>query len=360
MLGAIGCGDHGSTPPIDGALAGDAALVDASDAAGAMDARVDGPGMDATPMSMSDGTCTAGDLGTGVLDPDCMYMLGAVIEGDADAAILVNLAAPAVAKGGFGTYHAEPVIRPSDGRLLFWDHPYQGTCRPQSSYCLYSWRPDAAPVVANPMPLDLMLSNDVVLATPACGTERPVAAVVFPDDGATAYRCDGIPLAVTNRLYMEGESTPLLEGGAESPLAAGPGRAVLLAGVSTISVWSGESRPVVAVGAYESVIAARWIGGSFAVALLRTSTPQRVAELVTVDTAGVVTSVGTYQLSTNFPFLYTCKLDLDRSLVCTVAGGTGLSGDTVQRFRTTGAPVILYEEDQHTVKIHGSEIVTGA
>jgi len=321
------------------------------DAAPAVDGGEQVP--DAGPLL--DGQCTVGGIETGVLDPDCLYLMGTTDEGNADRIVIVNLAAPNSYRYGFGQYHADPVIRPSDGRLLYWDKRYNGDCRSQSRYCVFGWLPDATPQ-SFPYALDIMLANDTVIDTPACGFRRPLGPLVYPDDGATAYRCDGTTIE-RNRLYMEGESTVAFEGGEETPLVLGAGRAVLLANQTTMSVAMNGVRQQVDIGAFESVISARWIAGRFSIALLRNSS-ERIADLVTVGTGGDLTSVGTYDVGADQVHWYTCTLDLDGGLAC--SGGSLTGVDYVMKFSTDAPPTILYDESEHSVKIHGSDIVSGA
>lgn len=357
MIAGAGCAGGAGPASMDaGADAGlDAAELDGPLVDAAVDAPVDAP-IDA--RRFTDGVCTAGSARTGPLDADCMYLIGTTQPGDAGRKVLVNLAVPTGFSYGFGNYGGiQAVIRPSDNRLLTWDMHSSTNCRPGSRYCMFAWTRDAVPP-PGPVQVNLMISNDTVVSTPACGSQIPLFPLVFPDDGQTAYRCGGLTTSESNRLRLEGESAVFLEGGLETPIALGPDRSVLLARDTTMSVVSGATRTPVAIGAFEQVLAARWRAGVFSIALLRASKPRHV-EHVTVTLTGELASIGSYDTGDFFVTWYTCKLDLAGELYC--VGYHPSDDELVLRFSTEPGvgPATIYDEGDHTVQIHGGWLVTG-
>lgn len=338
VLAVTACGQSAGNSP-------DASTTDGR--SGDSASRADAPPGDAVTGQFTDGVCTPGALSTGMLDEDCIYLLGTLLPGSSGHDVLINLAAPDAYSWGFGNYAALPTIRHNDGHLLFSDD--NGESR------VFAWTPDAAPT-GNPQP-NAMLANDLVIATPACalGAWR---ALAFPDDGVAAYRCyrdAADPPADANRLFLENQSTVFLAGGEFSTLALGPGRSVLLANETTLGISVNGTTPTpVDVGAFGSVIASRWAGDGFLAALYRTG---GMIELEHITTTGQVASRGTFQLGTVMSYYDQCQIDRDATLVCFAETGTT---DLVVRFSTSAAPVTIFDESAHSVQIHISSLATGA
>jgi hypothetical protein len=238
-------------------------------------------------------------------------------------------------------------VRPNDGRLVFSDG--------NGGFRVYGWVPDATPG-STPVTQSQMLANDVIFATPAC---EPYESFVVPHDSAIAYPCyrnSGEPEAGSNRLFLENELTPFVSGEARVPVGLGANRTVLLSGMNELAVFANGAITPVTSGAFQQVLAVRFLDGAFVVALARSFSPTVSVELVRVGVDAQQTSIGTIDLGTVQSYFDECKLGLDRTLVCFTYEG---SDDTITRFSTSAAPVEIYDERDHPVQIHISALATG-
>jgi hypothetical protein len=162
-------------------------------------------------------------------------------------------------------------------------------------------------------------------------------------------------------LYLEGETTALHTMSGE-PIALGAGRAVLQekpGPALSILTPSGEVA-VTGTGAFLRSAAARSVlsGGGFLVALVRSYMPWAI-DLVRVQVDGSAATVAAYQVGTptQNTFFQDCRLEPRGAMQCFVDLGT--FHNAIERFTSSTAPEVVYDENGKTVQIHISYLVTG-
>lgn len=329
VVGALGCGSKGP------------AATDEPDLTSP-----DAPPADATeePTAFTDGLCTPSPIPTGVFDADCIYLLGTTLPGSSGFDVVANLLTPDEFMYGFGRFPNDLTIRHTDGRLLFIDQDRAGNDH------VFGFTPDSSPPPFEP------LENDLVLATPGCANGVSNVSV-FPDDGIAAYQCfRTADDPVAYRLFLEGESTPLEF--LAAPVALGAGRRVLLEQDGALSLFAGGVVTEIQTPAFQRVVAARFLDGGFVVALGTFEPTESKIEVVQIDRAGKATRMGELDLGDLLSFFIDCKFAPDRSLICMTEEIT--LGDTITRFTTTAPPVKIFDEREHQIQIHISELITGS
>jgi hypothetical protein len=278
-----------------------------------------------------DGVCTPNAMATSVYDPDCIYLVGTLSQGNCGADVFVYPGAPDDYVAGFACDDPRGMIRPTDGRFLF-------TTSNGSIDVAYAF------TAGGP------ISNDLPIATPGC--PYGVFHVDTFRDGTLAWRC----FNTTNVVHIDDGSTMLTT--PNGAYAFGPGRAVLAgdgAGLSIVDP-SGKT-PVTGLPSFVAVAAARSTPDGFYVALGTANTPLSAA-LYEIAMAGAATKRGDYQLDNSW-VRPGCALEPGGAMVCfTNRPSQGLD-DTITRFTTTDAPTVIYDESLHPVKIHISYLITG-
>jgi hypothetical protein len=249
---------------------------------------------------------------------------------------------------GFGDYPSDPVIRPSDGKLVVADFDDVYVFEPDVVWPVGDMRPDRpADALANDTPIDAPRCDDV-----GAGTWR---AFSFPD-GTLAYACynDG------GMLYLEG-TTDSLGANGEETFALGAGRRILVDPTDgdPAIIQNGTSATVAGIRDYERFIAARWIGGRFVVAVAHAYTPWDI-EMWSVAPDGTATSLGQVQLAPDEvdSYFQGCVLDGKGALYCFTTSPGTLS-DAITVFTTDAAPETIYTENGERVAIHISYLATG-
>ena len=167
---------------------------------------------DRTPKP-ADGICSRVRVSCGVLDPDCVYVMGTLEESVAGQDVLIDPQDPSDRAYGFGMQRAM-AVHPKTGELWF-------TASSGSSgapWGVYIHQVNKWADAINPQ-----LTFQRRIATPRCPEQvSPFEHFLFADDGALAYICSGRPLGLVNILgQLEGFDMQLYE-----PLALGRDRAV--------------------------------------------------------------------------------------------------------------------------------------
>jgi hypothetical protein len=310
----------------------------------AMDAGVSGerPDADAAPRAGGrDGVCTPGSVSSGILDPDCVYLLGTLKPGEIGHQVLIFPTNPADRAFGFGDVSRRPFVRPTDGRVVF-----------QAGQHAYTFTTS----VGTSSGIEQQLAAQTLLPTPGCGRDDSLYKVfVFPDDGETFYECIGFSV----HWHVGTSTTPLFLD--YLPFAVAEDRSFIgQDGTPEYFLVRGRSAVRVLDGGYTNLFAWRASpGGGFLVALSR---PGVRAELRRVEASGE-SILGNYDFGEGAGGGGGgghCVLEPTGAMVCiTTLEQDGGPQDGVVRFSTTGPPEILYDERTSDVKIHIAELVTG-
>jgi hypothetical protein len=330
--------ETGSTHP--GASSSSSGGDDFADAGGVTmrDGSADATAADAAPPP-ADGICAATLVSAGVVDPDCVYLLGTLTEGDAWKDALIHVSRPNDFATGFGYVTFAPVVRPTDGRVLF---EASGDRTPRQMYRF------TASSTGLPDPA---LAAQTVESSVTCDPTLLDRFFVFPDDGAILYGCG-------NADFIAGSSQPIDMAG-YLPIATGRNR--LIVGAKTYPdialVQNGAVTPVSGLMgrpyAFRSLASgAMWMA---------TSEAGVRGELLEIAPDGSTKVVGTYLFgAAPFGPGPDCALEPSGALVClNRLGMTDSFADVVVRFTFNSAPEILYDERNGVVKLHGSKLVTG-
>lgn len=288
------------------------------------------------PAGPSDGVCTPGAMGTGILDPDCAYGLGTLRPGISSYDALGHPSNPHDLIGGFGQLVSPPVVRP-DGRIAFVS--YDGAMAG-----IYLW--SKTPLIGGP--IDLQLLPHERLSFPRCRT--PHKLWVYPDDGKTLVYC----VEPGGGYFVEGATTPTDFGAAV--VAAGARRSVLgsSGALGLVIVRDGIVTPLKPTD-FQYIVAtrARKTGG-FLMAVARP--PNQ--ELITVDESGDWTVSGAYDLGA-FPIGPECALEGSGALVCITGLGRAPAHRGMVRYTLDAPPTVQYDEADGPWKFHIPSVVTG-
>jgi hypothetical protein len=282
-----------------------------------------------------DGTCTSAAMGGGVYDPDCVYLLGTLQEGACYRDVLVSPGQPQDYVAGFGCYIDHPLLRPSDGKLIYTDIV-------SGQDLALSFDVDAvSPFASYPTLLD-----DTVLPTAQCPSS--VLRIYSFRDGTLAYTCRNS----TGQVYVQGSLTPILTQG--TPIAFGAGRSMLVYDPPGLAVVEAGQRTT--INGLPSVISFR-VARSTGTGYLLAAQDSGYYKLYEISLAGALSVRGTYQTSS--AILTSCVLEPSGALICFTRGSPPAFPDTVTRFTTNNSPVLIYDEAQNPVKIHISHLLTG-
>lgn len=323
---SIHCGVTESVPSVSSTDA----PPSGSDAAASGDVGSDAP----RPAGPSDGVCTPGAMGTGVLDPDCVYALGTLRPGTSGYDALGHPTNPHDLIGSFGQLMPHPVVRP-DGRIAFVG--FDGTTRG-----VFLW--SKTPVIGGRVELQLIPHER--LSFPRCSA--PQRLWIYPDDGKALVHCS----EAGGGYFVEGTTTPI-ELGQASVVAAGARRSVLgsVGSPGYVIVRDGVTTPLRPTDFQRTLaVRARKTGG-FLMAVVR---PPRY-ELITVEESGDWMVVGAYDVGAGMTGP-ACALDGSGALVC--AGSTATTGAVV-RYPLEGPPSVQYDHTTTEWKLFGPAVVTG-
>jgi hypothetical protein len=335
---AVDASPHGAdaspdpvTPPRTPARAADAA-ADAAD-----DAKV-------AATIPADGICGVASVSSGVVDPDCVYLLGTLQEGTSWRNVLIDPRHPADRAYGFGNPFRAPIIHPKTGRLWFLSRANSGSQR------LYLFGV-TAPVNAYP---DAQLAGHTLVPTPGCADNMLFEHYLVPDTGVLVYDCLGNP----GTTFVDGQAAPVdLQG--YLVVAVGNGGVVL--GAKTAPdyaiVKDGVATPIagLAYNTFLRAIRSRPSGGFMALANAGTERGQ----LIEIEVDGSILVKGPYDFGTPPRGPGDCVLEPSGAAVCIVNVPGPLAAEGVARFTLTSPPEMLHDERTSDVKIHGSRLVTG-
>lgn len=300
------------------------------------------------PVIAADGVCVDANVSTGIVDPDCVYLLGTLQEGDAWRNVLIDPRDPKDRAFGFGYTFRAPIIHPKTGKLTF-----IASGDTSGSRHLYEFGTSTAPT-ASP---NAQIAAHTMIPTTRCSASSLLEHYIFPDDGVVAYDCNGNPGAT----WVYGATMPVARQG-YLPVAVGNDRVILAAKTAPdyAVLIDGAVVPVQGLdtNTFLGAVRSRPTGGFLAVG---NATGIR-GQLLEIATDGTTTPKGSYDFGT--PPVGpsgSCVLEPAGSLVCIgKMKAAPYDVDAIYRFRVGGAaPELLYEERMSDVKIHISHLVTG-
>jgi hypothetical protein len=285
-------------------------------------------------------------------DPDKVYFLGALDPDHQTRFALIDPALPDTVAVGFPSVSI-PVIRPSDGHLLYIAYREFDDLR---AYTFAQDLPDGGADAGYPAD---PTANDPGVDTPACpmGVAR---LYVFPDDSAVAYECSTDPAGQS--LFLEGSSQALVPL-AVGIVAVGGGRTVLAVQNGTdLLVGTGSHLVGVPVAEqrewFDDLIAVRWVDDHFLAALRQQQMGVTLSPVdqVEIGLDGTVTTTGSYRLdnlsAVNPPAPGRCVLEPGGAMQCLSydAGQVPPRGQII-RLTTQAAPETVYDDSTHPVKL---------
>ncbi|RYZ57930.1 MAG: hypothetical protein EOP08_16765 [Proteobacteria bacterium] len=294
-----------------------------------------------------DDICTATAVGRGVFDPDCVYIVGSLRTGSANAGIVFHPERPTDYAGAAYFALSNAVIRPTDGRLLYETSAKEEPGDPDpSGYKLFTYLGPSSPNAS-------LEARERVPGIVCDGSFRQ-GFWVFPDDGAVLYDCD-------DALMVAGTAAPIYRGDAR-PIAPAYGRAVLAMQSPRRFVWirDGVASDVDAIEGDFHALRAR-PSGSMWLASSRWRDEKLVSELYEIAPNGSIRVLGEYQNADDPRWGIpgnACALEPDQSLVCRFTT-TADTIDRVFRLTFTEKPVMIFDESLHEQKIHGGGLITG-
>ncbi|MBS2019766.1 MAG: hypothetical protein JST00_43285 [Deltaproteobacteria bacterium] len=316
----------------------------------------------------ADGVCKRANVSSGIVDPDCVYLLGmAALEFGSEMPVLIDPFRPEDQAYGFG-HVTRMAVHPRTGELWFLSVD-EDSRRPAAIYVhqenrhalLYTWKG--------------MLDGQRWIPTPTCPHPFPAPGDfgLFRDDGIPAIRCS------TGEILVPTQSDSMdLQGGV--PVALGNDRVVLaLNPPSSYSVVNATVANRIQWIDYDRFIAARARPGGGFVAVVSSPFPDQFPRLWNVELDGSVTSLGTYDLGPPRTDDLTgdclrlptgeiscgtqggsCALDASAALFCINFTGTAMArAGIVVRFTLNGPPLIVYDERDSQVKVRFADLVTG-
>lgn len=301
---------------------------------------------DASPPIAADGVCVDANVSTGIVDPDCVYLLGTLQEGDAWKNVLIDPRDPKDRAFGFGYTLRAPIIHPKTGKLTFIAHADSNPMRR-----LYTFGSSTPPTAY----ANAQLAAHTIVPT-RCTGDSLFEHYLFPDDGVLAYDCLGNP----GPTYIDGVTAPFDRQG-HSIVAVGAGRVVLAAKTAPeyALLVGGAVVPVQGLDTNTTLYAVRSLpSGGFIAAANATGVRGQLIEIA-VD--GTTTVKGPYDFG--MPPLGPgprCVLEPSGALVCLqLLQASPIAVDGIYRFRLGAPPELLYDERSSDVKIHISYLVTG-
>ena len=301
------------------------------------DAMVDAATPDAAPPPQADGVCSPTSVSAGVFDADCVYLLGTLSQnGDAWKDALINVSQPNDYATGFGYVTLAPIVRPTDGRVLFeaaGDHTPRGVYRYVEPFFGYA---------------DSALAKQKLETSVTCSASMlDVRFHVFPDDGAILYGCGdqffvaGSPVDLAgnrpaatgrNRLIVAAKTYPdifLVQNGVVTPVPGFTGTPITFRSLPSGTMWMASANGV-------------------------------QADLREIALDGSMHVVGAYNFG---PPIYRqsgqCALEPSGALVCIVTLADSPPAEGVARFTFANPPEVVYDERTGPVKIQIGALVTG-
>lgn len=317
----------------------------------------------------ADGVCKRAVVSSGVVDPDCVYVLGRTREvlPGAELEVLIDPLRPEDRAFGFAQ-NRRIIVHPTTGELWFLAHDNK--------------QHDAMYVLEENVALpDSTLFKQRLVPNPVCSTvfPAPFDFRLFADDGVPLYECEG-------GLRLMPTQTEPFEAFGGVVLAASHDRAVLTLNPpsSYTIVKDGIQRPI-GWTEYQRFIAARSRpGGGFIAATYGGTFPNHLPNLWDVELDGTIATRGTYDLGpegmVDIKSSGWCTLGSPEAISC---GGVGYDGcalepsgalwcvnviatekgrtiEGVVRFTQTGPPQIVYDSRARDVKVSTiSKLVTG-
>lgn len=303
------------------------------------DASADPPAVDAAAPPQADGICSQTAMSAGTFDADCVYLLGTLsMSADAWRDALIHVDRPNDFATGFGYVSRAPIVRPTDGRLLF---AASGDQLPDRIYRY------TTPGTGFPNP---SLAAQAIEPGVSCGTARLDRFFVFPDDGALLYRCGA-------QVFVTGSAVPL-DLGNRNLLATGRNRLIVAASTypDLVLVQNGVVTPVPGLTGTPLAFRSR-PSGTMYMAISGVGVRGELREIALDGSSQVV---GTYQLGAgpSGPGA-DCALEPSGALVCINTIDRADFAQGVVRVSFDKPPEILYDERKGGVKIHISRMVTG-
>ena len=299
-------------------------------------------------------TCVPAPASTGVLNPNCVYIMGTLTPGTVERDVLFHpeFPDPASYRLGFASKAYSSHLR-SDGQLQFID------TRPGANdYRAYLHVVDEAPP-NNAYPLNPG-DNDVLLPTPVCAAEgRTVHAVMpIPDSTDYYYQCSH----VYGRLHHSSQDG-VLDIGESWPLATSPSGLVLARPYGLKEATLNRFYSTLKVVGLDGfgLYAARWDGDSFMAASWDTNGDGDITAMqFRVTTTGVATPVAPYIIGdlSSIGFPAGCALEQGGDLICAIDQFDSWD-DLIVRLSTSAPPVVVFNESEHAVKLHGPQLITG-
>ncbi len=297
------------------------------------------PGVDAAAPPQSDGICAQTAMSAGTFDADCVYLLGTLNPGDAWRDALIHVDRPNDFATGFGYMARAPIVRPSDGRLLF---EARGDQLPEHVYRYTT----ASTGLPNPS-----LASQTIEPGVMCSPDLLDRIFVFPDDGAILYQCG-------TQVFVSGSPTPLdLHG--RTPIATGRNRLVVTATTypDIALVQNGVVTPVLDLTGSPYAFRSRPSGTMY----MATGGFGIRGELREIALDGTTQVIGAYDFGPE-PFGPgpNCALEPSGALVCiNDLDRSDFDAQGVVRFTINDPPEVLYDHRKGVVKIHIAQMVTG-
>jgi len=312
---------------------------------GLVDASVADAALESAAPPSADGVCINTDVQAGIVDPDCVYLLGTLNEGDSFRNVLIDPAQPADRAFGFGHTRRTPLVHPLKGRTWFMGM----TSTPPVA--VYSFTKS---VPVNELDITNQLAAQTIIPTPSCPSNLLDKFFIAPDDGALVYTCGNV--------FVEGTAAPIdLKG--HLPFALGADRLFLASSAGEFAlVKNGVVTPLPStlwgLGLY---VARSRPGGGFFVVAGALGTQGQLVEILPDGTTKVLGSYDFGPPQGGIGPGPNCVLDRANGLVCLnrIPGAPTVFADGVVRFSLNAPPVLVFDERNSDVKIHLSSLVTG-
>jgi len=287
-------------------------------------------------------------VGSGILDPDEVYLLGTLAEGSARRAAVAHYLAPDRPVVGFTRIHRRNAQVRSDGTLIYMN-TFEDILR--EFHC------DACPGFSrgDSYPRDV-LANDTILPTPPCDPDVPrmeLRDFLLGPDGRRIHRCG------VSRTWYDPSGAVVASG--VTPLVLGWDDHALLNG-AVLDLASGATTTITGLPtdpACRTIARRADASGGFLVGI---DCMSGGTTLHSITHEGVATLEGVYPAP---PSGYTIRLEQrisgDRALV-SFALGPSAAEDAIIRRTIEGVSEVVYTEEMTpspTVLIHISGLVSG-
>jgi len=312
----------------------------------------------------ADGKCERATVSSGIVDPDCVYLVGSVTN-EYLAEVLIDPFHPEDRASGFG-FFKRIMIHPTTGEI--WFHSIDEAHKLMGVYVHQTNAPGLTPLAAQQS-----------IPVPVCPGDfhDPWDFGLFADDGALAIQC------VDGRLLVPPESKPFDDRFWEYH-ALGYDRAALgLRGPFAYAVIKDEIASFIRWTQYDRFITARSRADGGFLAVTSGTFPDHLPQLLNVELDGSFTTLGTYDFGSESNFDgagrcindssggvscnsagLDCVLDASSALYCLTVLGDYAVGDSpppvVVRYTRDAPPRIIHHGRDSAVKISAwSKLVTG-